>query len=111
MRFLEPIEIRLQKIQPLHVGDDRGLCRFVGGFEIGRGESAAQAVVGDHPIHPGEALEVVPIELARLGRAQRRQNAPRVPAEDRAVRHVGQACDGERSGPHGVREIVVRRRL
>jgi hypothetical protein len=75
MRFLEPFELGLQKVQPFHVGDDRGLSRLMGGFEIGSAKGAAQAMIGDHPIHPSEALEMVAIELARLGCAHRGQNA------------------------------------
>ena len=43
MRFLKSFEFGLQKVEPFHVSDDRGLSRFVGGFEIGRGKRAAQA--------------------------------------------------------------------
>ena len=107
MRFLEPFELHLEKVEPFHVGDDRGLTRLMGRFEIGGGKRAAQAMFGDHLIHPCEALEMVPIELARLGGAHRGQDALRIPAQDRAVGHVGQACDSKRSRPHSVREIVV----
>ena len=69
VRFLEPFEPGLEKIEPFHVGDDRGLSRFMGCFEIGGAKGAAQAMIGDHLIHPSEALEMVPIELARLGGA------------------------------------------
>jgi len=54
---------------------------------------------------------MVPIELSRLGVAQRGQNALRISAKDRAVRHVGEACDRQRSRSHGVCEVIVRRRL
>ena len=109
MRFLKPFELGLEKVEPFHVGNDRGLSRFMGGFEIGCGKGAAQAMASDHLIHPSEALEMMAIELARLGGAHRGQNALRIPAKHGAVRHVGQACDRKRSRPHGVREVVVRR--
>ena len=54
---------------------------------------------------------MVPIELAWLGCAHRGQNALGIPAEDGAVRHVGEACDRQRSRSHGVCEVIVRRRL
>ena len=54
---------------------------------------------------------MVPIELSRLGVAQRGQNALRISAKDRAVRHVGEACDRQRSRSHGVCEVIVRRCL
>ena len=111
MGFLKSLELSLEKVEPFHVGNDRRLSRFMGGFEIGAGKRPAQAVVGDHFIHPGEALEMVPIELARLGCAQCGQNALRIPAENRAVRHVGEACDRQRSRPHAVRKVVARRRF
>src|SRR5271165_891964 len=97
MRFFEPLELCFQKVEPFRVSDDRRLSRFMGGFEIGRRKGAAQAMVGDHLIHPSEALEMVPVELARLRCTHRGQNPLRIPAKDRAVRHVGRACDGKRS--------------
>jgi hypothetical protein len=52
---------------------------------------------------------MVPVEFAQLGHAQSGQNAFRIPAEDRAVRYIGQACHSKRPCPHRVCEIVVRR--
>ena len=75
MRFLEPFELGLEKVEPFHVADYRGLSRFMGRFEIGGGKGAAQAMVGDHLIHPSEALEMVSVELAGLGCSDRCQNA------------------------------------
>ena len=40
-------------------------------FEIGDVERAADAVPGHQVVHPGEALEVVLVELAGLRLAQR----------------------------------------
>ena len=51
---------------------------------------------------------MVPVEFARLGHAQSGQNAF-IPAEDRTVRQIGQACHSKRSCPHRVCEIFVRR--
>jgi hypothetical protein len=110
VRLLKALELHLEEVEPFHVGHDRRLPCLMRGFEFVRGHGAAHAMIGDHLVHPGEALEMVPIELSRLGGAHRSQNALRIPAEDRAVGHIGEACDGERSRPHGVREIVVRRR-
>ena len=81
MRFLEPFELCLEKVEPFHVSDDRGLSRFMSSFEICRGKGAAQAMAGDHFIHPSEALEMVPVELPRLWCAHRGQNALRIAAE------------------------------
>jgi len=52
-------------------------------------------VVGDHLIHPIEALKMVFVELAWLGGVQRTEDAGRIPAEDGAVRHVCEARDGQ----------------
>ena len=69
MRFLQPFELPLEEVEPLDIGDDRRLSRLVRRFEIGGGKGAAHAVVGDQLVHPGEAVEVVPVKLARLRRA------------------------------------------
>jgi hypothetical protein len=62
-------------------------------LEIGTSEGAAQPVVRHHLIHPGEALEMVLIEQARLWRAQRGEDAGRIPAKDGPVRHIRKARD------------------
>jgi hypothetical protein len=85
----EPLELLVEKIEPFDVGDDGGLSRLVRGFQIGHGKGAAQAVIGDHLIHPCEALEMVPIELASFGCAERGENPSRIPAEYWTVRDVG----------------------
>src|SRR6266403_5865857 len=71
MRLFEPLELALEEVEPLDVADDRGLARFVRSLEIGGVERATQAVVRDQLVHPIETPEVVLVELARLGRAQR----------------------------------------
>ena len=48
---------------------------------------------------------MVSVELPRLRRAQRPENAGRVAAEDRTVGHIREAGDRKRSRPHAVREI------
>ncbi len=63
------------------------------GLEIGRRKRATQAMAGDHLIHPIEAPKMVGVELARLRRAQRAEDAGRIPAEDGTVRHVCEARD------------------
>src|SRR6266850_3940578 len=92
MRFLKPFQLGLQKVEPFHVGNDRGLSRFMGGFEIGCRKGAAQAMAGDHLVHPSEALEMMLIELARLGGAHRGQNAlvflPRTGPSGTSARHA-----------------------
>ncbi len=32
MRFLQPLELAVDKVEPLHIGNDRGLSRFMGCF-------------------------------------------------------------------------------
>ena len=66
MRLLEPFELAVEKIEPLDIGDDRRLSRLVRRFEIGGVQRPAHAVSGDQLVHPGEAVEMVAVELARL---------------------------------------------
>src|SRR6202043_3507893 len=111
MRLLETIELSLEEGEPLDITHDRGLPRCVCGFESGGRKRATQAMVGYHLIHPIEAPKMVLVELSGLRRAQRGEDPGRVPAEDGSVRHVGEACDRQRSGPHPVCKIAVGRRL
>jgi hypothetical protein len=69
MRLLEPFEFPLEKVEPLHIGDNRRLSRFVRRFEIGGIQREAHAMTGDQFVHPGEVVEVVPIKRARFRRA------------------------------------------
>jgi hypothetical protein len=69
MRLLEPLELGFEEVEPLHVTHDRGLACFMRGLEIGRGKRAAQAMAGDHRVHPGETIEMVLVEQTRLRRA------------------------------------------
>jgi len=111
MRLLEPFEFPLEKIETLHIGDNRRLSRLVRRFEIGGVQRAAHTMTGDQLVHPGEAVEVVPVKLARCRRSHHSEGPFRAAAEHRPVRHVGQAGDRQRSGAHRVREIAARRRL
>ncbi len=69
MRLLEPLELSLEEVEPFHVTHDRGLPRCMCGLEIGCRKRATEAMVGDHFIHPIEALKMVLVELPRLRRA------------------------------------------
>src|SRR5262249_45700646 len=104
MRLLQPFEFYLEKVEPLHIGDDRPLPRFVRRFEDGGAKRAAHTMIGDQLVHPGEAAEVVAVELAWLRRANRGESALGIAAEHGPVRYVGQAGDRQRSYPHRVRE-------
>jgi hypothetical protein len=110
MRLLEPLELGFEKVEAFDVADDRGLSRLMRGLEIGRGERAAQAVLRDHLVHPGESIEMVFVELAGLRLALGGREAGRVPAEERTVRHIGEAHRGQRSRAHPCGEIVAGRR-
>jgi len=79
-------------------------------LEIGGGKGTMQTMICDHLIHPSWTIEMVRVELSRLGGAQRGENACRIPGKDGTVRHVGQVCHRKRSRPHGAREVVVVRR-
>jgi hypothetical protein len=58
MRLLEPFELPLEKIETLHIGDNRRLSRLVRRFEIGRIQRAAHRMTGDQFVYPGEAVAV-----------------------------------------------------
>ena len=81
------------------------------GLEIGCRKRAAQAVVGDHSVHPIEAAKMVFVELAGLWGAQRAEDPGRISAEDGRVRHVCEARDRQRSRSHAIYETIVGRRL
>jgi hypothetical protein len=71
MRLLEPLELHHEDVETFHVADDRRLPFPMRGLQIGRGERAAQAVLGDQFVHPRQAIEVVGVGQSRFGRAQR----------------------------------------
>src|SRR6202043_4034485 len=56
MRFLKPLKLHLEEIEPLHVAHNRRLPRPMGRLQIRRGESAAQTMIGNHLVDPGKAL-------------------------------------------------------
>jgi hypothetical protein len=82
MRLFEPLELSLQEVEPFHVSHDGRLPGCMCGLEIGCRKRAAQAMVGDHLIHPIEAPKMVLVELAGLWGAQRAEDAGRSSAED-----------------------------
>ena len=59
MRLLEPLELSLEEVEPFHVTHDGGLPGCMRGLEIGCRKRATQAMVGNHLVHPIEALEMV----------------------------------------------------
>ena len=111
VRFLQPFQLPVKEIEPLNVGDDRRLSRLVRRFEIGGIQRAADAVIGDQFVQPGETVEVVTVKLARHRRAHHSEGPFRIASEHRPVRHVGQAGDCQRSRAHRVCEIAARPRL
>ena len=109
--FLEALQFHLEKVEAFDVGHDRGLPRFMRGLQFGRAQRPAYAVAGDQLVHPGEAFEVVLVELPRPGRPHHGQRTLGISTEDGPVRHIGEARDRERSRPHVPGEITARRRL
>jgi hypothetical protein len=69
MCFLQPLQLPVEEIEPLHIGDDRRLSRLVRRFEIGGIQRAAHAMIDDQFVHPGEAVEVVTVKLVRCRRS------------------------------------------
>jgi hypothetical protein len=92
MRLFQSFEFSFQKVQPFDVTDDRGRSGRMRRFEIGSRKRAAQAVMGDHLIHPGQTLQVILVELVRFRRSQCGQYSGCVPAENGSIRHVGETC-------------------
>ena len=92
VRFFEPFELAVEKIQPLDIGDDRRLARLVRRVEIGRAQRPAHAVIGDQLVHPGETVEMVAVELARLPACApwraRRRSRPRIGRSGTSARHA-----------------------
>jgi len=111
MRLLQPFQLPLEKVEPLHIGNNRRLSRQVRGFEIGGIQRAAHAMIGNQLIPPGEAVEVVPVKLAQCRGSHHSEGPFRIAPEHGPVRHVNQARDRQRSGAHRVCEIGARRRI
>jgi len=100
VRFLKPFELAIKEVEPFNIGDDSRPPGVMGCLQIAGGKGAAQTVVGDDFIHPGETLEMVTVELARLGCSHRGERACFIPGKDRTVRYVGEAGRRQRSRPH-----------
>jgi hypothetical protein len=111
VRVLQPLELELEEVEPLHVHDDGGLPRRVGGLEVCRGEGAADAVTGHQLVHPGDALEVVLVELTGGGLADHGEHIVGVAPENRGIRHIGETDDGHAARSHALGEIAARRTL
>ncbi len=90
-----PIWKSLEEVEPLDVGDDRGLAGVVRCLQVGGGEGAAHAAARDELVDLRRVVEVVSVELAGRASTDDRQRAGGVADEERAVGHVGQANAGE----------------
>ena len=64
MRFFEPFEFAVEKIEPLDIGDDRRFARSVRRVEIGRAQRPAHAVLGDQLVHPRQPVEMVAVQFS-----------------------------------------------
>jgi hypothetical protein len=95
VRFLEPLELPLKKIQSFNVAHYGRSARCVRGFQIRRRKRAPQPMMSDHLIYPIKAAQMILIELARLRGAQRCQDPGRIPSQDRTVRNIRKASDGQ----------------
>jgi hypothetical protein len=55
----------------------------------------AQVMTGDHLVNPGQSIEMVFVKEARFRCTQCRKYTGLIPAEDRTIGDVGEACDGK----------------
>jgi len=69
MRLLEPFQLAVEEIEPLYVGYDCRVSRLVRRFEIGGIQRARNTMTGDQLVHPGKAVDVVAVKLARRRRS------------------------------------------
>jgi hypothetical protein len=110
MSLLKALKLHFEEIESFHVTHERGLSGAMRRLEIGRRKRSAQAVRGDHLVHPIEPLEVVPVESARFRRPRGGEYAGLIPGKNGSVRYVRKAGDRQRSRPHRLCEVTAGRR-
>jgi hypothetical protein len=110
MGLLKTLKLGFEKIESFHITHDRGLSGPMGRLEIGRRKRSAQAVRGDHLVHPIEPLEMVLVESARFRCPHGGEYAGLIPGKNGSVRYVRKAGDRQGSRPHRLREIIAGRR-
>ena len=111
MRLLQPFELHLEEVETLDIGRRSPALPPRAPLRDRRRSSARRiTVTGDQLVHPGEAVEVVPVELARRRRAHRDEHAlPRCdPSTGPSGTSARQAIASDPARMRG-REIVARR--
>jgi hypothetical protein len=66
MRFFEPLELRLEEVEPLSISHDCRLSFSMGRLEISRGKRTSQAMIGDHLADPCQPIEMIFVKRARF---------------------------------------------
>jgi len=59
MRFLQPLELAVEEIEPFDIPDNRRCAGLVRGFEVGGTQRPANAVMRHQLVHPGKTFKMV----------------------------------------------------
>src|SRR5204863_869939 len=83
VRFLQPLQPAIEKIEPFYIPNYRWLARSVRFLQIGCAKGAAHAMMSNELIHPGEPVEMIAVKFARCGSAHHSEGTVRTAAEHR----------------------------
>src|SRR5207248_10289498 len=75
VRFLQPLQLAIEKIEPFNIPNYRWLARSMRFLQIGCAKGPAHAMMSNELIHPGEPVEMMMVEFAGCGGAHRREAA------------------------------------
>jgi hypothetical protein len=111
VRFLQPLELAIEKIEPFHVSNNRRLLVFVRFLQIGCAKGAAHPMMRNQLVHPGEPVEMIAVKFVRCRGAHHSECTFGTAAEHWEIRDVGKTGDRQRSRAHRIRQVVARRRF
>jgi hypothetical protein len=111
VRFLQPLQLAIEKIEPFDIPNYRWLAPSMRFLQIGCAKGSAHAMMSNQLIHPGEPVEMMTVEFARCGCAHHREGTFGTAAEHRHVRDVGKTRHRQGSRAHCIREVAARRRF
>jgi hypothetical protein len=95
VRFLEPFELPFEEVEPFHVSHIAGSPASCAALRSAAESAPAEVMVGDHLVHPGEAVEMLRVQQARLRCAQRGEDAR------------PHSCRGSERPGHPLREVAA----